>query len=83
MAKHPQYNINALVRDENQANAVKAKLPTITTVVGTLDSHQVLVDAAAKADVVVSTLRHRSASPDIVTTTDTITFLSRCCFIRP
>jgi nucleoside-diphosphate-sugar epimerase len=51
---HPEYHLVALVRDESQAKVIKTAYPTIETVIGDLDSDQVLQAEAAKADVVLS-----------------------------
>ncbi|KAF2805984.1 NAD(P)-binding protein [Mytilinidion resinicola] len=51
---HPEYEIAALVRNEAQAQAVKAAYPAVQTVLGDLDNDQVLQLEASKADVVLN-----------------------------
>ncbi|KAJ5107200.1 hypothetical protein N7456_003875 [Penicillium angulare] len=55
IAKHPEYNVVALVRDQEQAAQLKSRWSAIETVIGTLDDDKVLKDEAAKADVVIQT----------------------------
>jgi uncharacterized protein YbjT (DUF2867 family) len=50
---HPEYHVVALVRDKAQAEQVTAKFPNLETVFGDLDSHEVLVKEASKADVIL------------------------------
>lgn len=56
--KHPDYEIIALVRNEQQAGAVKATWPHVTTVIGDLDSKELLAQEGAKADVVLRECAH-------------------------
>ncbi|KAL9111273.1 MAG: hypothetical protein Q9227_004352 [Pyrenula ochraceoflavens] len=51
---HPEYTITALVRTDEQARAVQDAYPTVKTVLGDLDSHDVLVEQSLKADVVLN-----------------------------
>jgi len=51
--KHPEYNLVALVRNEEQASVVKATWPKVETVIGDLDSHDILVEQGKKADAVL------------------------------
>jgi uncharacterized protein YbjT (DUF2867 family) len=51
--QHPEWQIVTLVRTEEQANIVKKTWPSVQTVIGDLDSHDVLVEQGAKADVVL------------------------------
>jgi nucleoside-diphosphate-sugar epimerase len=50
---HPEYHVVGLVRDKAQAEQVTTKFPNIETVFGDLDSHEVLVKEASKADVIL------------------------------
>lgn len=54
--KHAEYQLVALVRNEDQAALVKAAFPAVETVIGDLDNDQVLQTEASKADVVLSML---------------------------
>jgi uncharacterized protein YbjT (DUF2867 family) len=51
--KHPEYDLVFLVRNEEQAKIVKARFPSAETVIGDLDSHEVLVEQGKRADVVL------------------------------
>ena len=42
--KHPEYNLVFLVRKDEQAKTVKARFPSSETVIGDLDSHDVLFE---------------------------------------
>lgn len=53
IAAHPEYDVVALVRDQEQADKLKSRFPNISTVLGTLDDDAVLKEEAAKADVVL------------------------------
>ncbi|KAJ5735851.1 uncharacterized protein N7483_000976 [Penicillium malachiteum] len=53
IASHPEYEVVALVRTEEQGAALRAHWPQITTVIGTLDDENVIKDESAKADVVL------------------------------
>lgn len=53
IAAHPEYDVVALVRDQEQADKLKSRFPNISTVIGTLDDDAVLKEEAAKADVVL------------------------------
>lgn len=53
IAAHPEYDVVALVRDQEQADKLKSRFPKISTVIGTLDDDAVLKEEAAKADVVL------------------------------
>jgi nucleoside-diphosphate-sugar epimerase len=53
--KHPEFEMTALVRTEEQAQKVQARWSHIRTVVGDLDSHDLLVREAAASDVVLRT----------------------------
>lgn len=55
---HPEYQLVALVRNENQAKVIQTAFPAIETVIGDLDSDNVLQAEAAKADVVLSKLSY-------------------------
>jgi uncharacterized protein YbjT (DUF2867 family) len=52
--EHPEYQIVALVRNDDQANKLKAAFPNIDTAIGDLDSEDVLIREASKANVVIS-----------------------------
>jgi Acetylglutamate semialdehyde dehydrogenase len=52
MAAHPEYEVVALVRSEEQGSKLKSHWPSIITVVGTLDDDKALKEESAKADVV-------------------------------
>ncbi|KAJ9648559.1 hypothetical protein H2199_001414 [Coniosporium tulheliwenetii] len=52
VAAHPEYEITALVRDEEKAAKVSRVLPSVKIVIGDLDSAEILEREAAKADVV-------------------------------
>lgn len=53
IASHPEYEVVALVRTEEQGAALRAHWPQITTVIGTLDDDKIIKDESAKADVVL------------------------------
>jgi hypothetical protein len=53
--KHPEYQIQGLVRTEEQQKKIASKYPSIQTVIGDLDSADVLNSEAAKADVILRT----------------------------
>ena len=50
---HPDYHVVALVRAKAQAERVTTKFPNLETVLGDLDTHDVLVKKASKADVIL------------------------------
>jgi len=54
--KHPEWKLVALVRNTEQAQAVKAKYPATEIVIGTLDDHDLLVEQGKIADVVLRKL---------------------------
>ncbi|KFY81989.1 hypothetical protein V500_10923 [Pseudogymnoascus sp. VKM F-4518 (FW-2643)] len=53
--KHPEYNLVFLVRKDEQAKTVKSRFPSSETVIGDLDSHDVLFEQGKRADVVLQT----------------------------
>ncbi|KAF7718836.1 Uncharacterized protein PECH_007145 [Penicillium ucsense] len=53
MSTHPEYEVVALVRNEEQALKVKGRWPEINTVIGTLDDHAILRQESTKAAVVL------------------------------
>ncbi|KAH8882405.1 NAD(P)-binding protein [Thozetella sp. PMI_491] len=53
-AKHPEWQINALVRDEAKAAAIKKAIPSVNTVIGSLSDLDILSQESAKADVVLN-----------------------------
>ncbi|KAJ6166827.1 hypothetical protein N7470_002274 [Penicillium chermesinum] len=55
IAAHPELDVVALVRDQQQASKLKSVWPKISTVIGTLDDDEVLKKEAVKADVVLQT----------------------------
>lgn len=55
--KHPEYNLVFLVRNYEQAKAIKARFPSSETIIGNLDSHDVLVEQGKRADIVLRKLR--------------------------
>jgi nucleoside-diphosphate-sugar epimerase len=54
---HPEYNLVFLVRNDEQAKIVKAKFPSSETVIGDLDSHDVLFKQGKRADVALRELQ--------------------------
>ncbi|CCX04391.1 hypothetical protein FPQ18DRAFT_352849 [Pyronema domesticum] len=53
LRNHPDYQVTALVRDENKAAALRAQHPTVKTVIGTLDSLDVIEAGVSDADIVL------------------------------
>jgi uncharacterized protein YbjT (DUF2867 family) len=51
--KHPEYELAALVRNEEQAQIIGKTWPSVETIIGDLDSHEILLEQGAKADVVL------------------------------
>lgn len=51
--KHPEYQLRGLVRTEEQRKKIATKYPSVKTVIGDLDSVDVLKIEAAQADVVL------------------------------
>ena len=49
--KHPDYKIVGLVRSEESARLVKARWSHVETVIGSLDTPDVLIEQASKSDV--------------------------------
>ncbi|KAI9775590.1 MAG: hypothetical protein M1839_000991 [Geoglossum umbratile] len=62
--KHPEYQIVALVRNNEQAVKLKAAFPNIETVIGDLDSEGVLVREANSANIVIKVSYADTASSD-------------------
>lgn len=58
---HPEYEVTAIVRNEDQASEVRTAFKNIRTVLGDLNSSDVLSKESAVADVVIRnlTLPHR------------------------
>ena len=50
---NPKPSITALVRQESQATKLSAVYPSVRLVIGGLDSHDLLVEEASKADIVI------------------------------
>lgn len=59
-------SIVALVRDKSQAAIVSSKFPTVTPLIGDLDSSAEIQQAASKADVVLR--MYQTTNPDNITT---------------
>ncbi|CAI7611314.1 unnamed protein product [Penicillium pancosmium] len=53
LRKRPNVSVTALVRNERQAAAVKAALPEVNTVIGHLDSVDILARLSAESDIVL------------------------------
>ncbi|KAJ5465237.1 uncharacterized protein N7458_000923 [Penicillium daleae] len=53
LRKRPDVSVTALVRNERQAAAVKAVLPQVNTVIGHLDSVDILARLSAESDIVL------------------------------
>lgn len=53
--KHPDYKIIGLVRNDEQMKLVKARWSHVETIIGTLDTAEILIEQASKADVVIGT----------------------------
>jgi uncharacterized protein YbjT (DUF2867 family) len=51
--RHPEYHLVFLVRNDDQSKIVKRAFPKAETVLGDLDSHDVLVEQGKRADVVL------------------------------
>ena len=51
--KHPDWHLVLLVRNEDQKNLIQARYPNIEFVIGDLDSRELLIEEASKADVVL------------------------------
>lgn len=54
---HPDYEYTVFVRGEDRAKPIKAKYPKVNFVYGSLEDTETLMDAVAKTDVVIRTLR--------------------------
>jgi hypothetical protein len=53
--KHPEYQVRGLVRTKEQQQQIASKYPFVKTVIGDLDSAEVLKAEAAQVDVVLRT----------------------------
>ncbi len=53
VAKHPEWTVVGLVRNEEKKQQILAKAPSVEFVVGSLDSSDLLAEEAKKADVVL------------------------------
>jgi nucleoside-diphosphate-sugar epimerase len=53
--KHPEYHVRGLVRTAEQQEKVFSKYPSVGTVIGDLDSAEILKVEAAQADVILRT----------------------------
>lgn len=60
---HPDYEYTVFVRSEERAKPIKAKYPKVNFVYGALEDSETLMDAAAKTDVVIRTLRLAGVVP--------------------
>lgn len=56
---HPNWNYSVLVRDAKKGEAVRAAVPRVQLVIGSLDDYDLIKDAAAKADIVVRKSSHQ------------------------
>ena len=52
--KHPEWTVNALVRDDSSASVLRQRFPSVNFVIGALESRDILVAESSKADVVLS-----------------------------
>lgn len=52
-AKHPEYQVRGLVRNEEQQQKIAKNYPLVPTIIGDLDSTEVLTAEASQADVVL------------------------------
>ncbi|KAF3934953.1 hypothetical protein ABW19_dt0208550 [Dactylella cylindrospora] len=50
--KHPEYEITALVRNEKQADQIETVYPNVRTILGDLDSSDLIKEESAKSDIV-------------------------------
>ncbi|KAF3906450.1 hypothetical protein ABW20_dc0105805 [Dactylellina cionopaga] len=55
--KHPEYELTALVRNSEQVEQVKSAFPDVNTVLGDLDSLDIIKAESAKADIVFRMLQ--------------------------
>ncbi|CAJ2512916.1 Uu.00g010350.m01.CDS01 [Anthostomella pinea] len=53
IARHPEYHITGLVRNQEKKQLVASKFPTVHLVLGDLDSHEVIVEQSKQSDVVI------------------------------
>jgi nucleoside-diphosphate-sugar epimerase len=53
--KHPEWKTAVLVRNEEQKQLVLARWPNVEAVIGDLDSRELLIAQASKADIVLRT----------------------------
>jgi uncharacterized protein YbjT (DUF2867 family) len=51
--KHPDYQVTALVRTEEQKEKISNLQPATTFLIGDLDSSEVIIEESKKADVVL------------------------------
>lgn len=56
--KHPDYEYTALIRTEENAKQVTSKYPSVKTVIGDLDSFDLIKEHAAKNDIVLRTFKY-------------------------
>ena len=52
-AEHPDWNYTCLVRTQEKAEAVQQAFPGVRTVIGDLDSDELLEEEAARADIII------------------------------
>ena len=58
---HPDYSATALVRSEDKAGLVRSAYPSVQTVIGDLDSTDVITSAVKEADIVLRKPRKSKA----------------------
>jgi uncharacterized protein YbjT (DUF2867 family) len=51
--QHPEWNLVVLVRNKEQKEVVSSRWPKLEAVIGNLDSKDLLIEKASKADVVL------------------------------
>ncbi|MCJ1372952.1 hypothetical protein MMC20_004178 [Loxospora ochrophaea] len=68
VAKHPDFDITVLVRKPEQVDLVKKAFPSVKTIIGDLDSKELLASEAEKADIVLQMANgdHEGASFAII-----------------
>lgn len=53
VTKHAEWHTVTLVRNEEQAKIIKKNWPSVETIIGDLDSHEILVEQGSRANVVL------------------------------
>lgn len=69
VAKHPEYTVVGLVRNEEKKQQILAKLPSVKLVIGDLDSSDLLTEEAKTADVILRMFLKRIQMLDCVVLT--------------